>query len=113
LTGGYQEYMIVPWKAGGDSGGFGRSRSWSAALRRGDDLQSLRNSGARPVTCGGSGIAGSDIWAYSSLRNSGIGGGCRRGPENAELAKKLGRAHLFDSKNGDTVAELQRLGERK
>jgi D-arabinose 1-dehydrogenase-like Zn-dependent alcohol dehydrogenase len=114
--GGYQEYMIAQAEA-------------VAAIPDG-----LEPADAAPLLCAG-------VTTFNSLRHSGAGPGdlvavqgigglghlgvqwankfgyrvaaVGRGPENAELAKKLG-AHLYiDSKNTNAAEELQKLGGAK
>lgn len=113
FDGGYQEYMVAPAEA-------------VAAIPDGLDAAE-----AGPLLCAG-------ITTFNALRHSGAGPGdlvavqgigglghlglqwankfgydvvaIGRGPENADLAKKLGAHHYIDSKNSNAVAELQKLG---
>jgi len=116
FDGGYQEYMIVPWEGlAAIPDGLDAAEAGPLLCAGVTTYNALRNSGARPGDLvavqgiGGLGHLGVQFAAKFGYRVAAVG----RGPENAELAKKLG-AHLYlDSKNGDTVAELQRLGGAK
>ncbi len=111
--GGYAEYMLAPIEA-------------LAALPEG-----LDPAGAAPLMCAG-------LTTFNALRHSGalpgdvvaiqgVGGlghlgiqfgnklgykvvAIGRGPENANLAKKLGASAYLDSQATDAAAELQKLG---
>jgi D-arabinose 1-dehydrogenase-like Zn-dependent alcohol dehydrogenase len=116
FDGGYQEYMLAPVEG-------------LAAIPDGLDAAE-----AGPLLCAG-------ITTFNALRHSGAGPGdivaiqgigglghlgvqwankfgyhvvaIGRGPENGDLAKKLGAKVYIDSKNSDAVAELQKLGGAK
>jgi D-arabinose 1-dehydrogenase-like Zn-dependent alcohol dehydrogenase len=113
FDGGYGEYMVAPQEG-------------VAALPDGLDFvdaaplmcagvttfNALRHSGALPGDLvaiqgiGGLGHLGVQFAAKFAYRTVAIG----RGPENAELAKKLGATAYIDSKATDAAAELQKLG---
>lgn len=75
-------------------------------------FNALRNSGARPGDLvgvqgiGGLGHLGIQFAARAGYRVAAIG----RGPENSELAKKLGAAAYIDTKASNGAQELQKLG---
>jgi D-arabinose 1-dehydrogenase-like Zn-dependent alcohol dehydrogenase len=78
-------------------------------------FNALRNSGARAgdlvgvLGIGGLGHLGIQYAAKSGYRVVGIG----RGPENAELAKRLGAFAYIDSKATTAAEELRKLGGAK
>jgi D-arabinose 1-dehydrogenase-like Zn-dependent alcohol dehydrogenase len=78
-------------------------------------FNALRNSGARSgdlvgvLGIGGLGHLGIQFAAKAGYHVVGIG----RGPENGELAKKLGAAAYIDSKATNAPQELQKLGGAK
>jgi D-arabinose 1-dehydrogenase-like Zn-dependent alcohol dehydrogenase len=78
-------------------------------------FNALRNSGARPGDLvgvqgiGGLGHLGIQYAAKFGYRVVAIG----RGPENGDLAKKLGAFAYVDSKNGKVAQELTKLGGLK
>src|SRR5215510_8904156 len=78
-------------------------------------FNALRNSGARAgdlvgvLGIGGLGHLGIQYAAKSGYRTVGIG----RGPENAELAKRLGAFAYIDSKSTNAADALRKLGGAK
>jgi D-arabinose 1-dehydrogenase-like Zn-dependent alcohol dehydrogenase len=116
FDGGYQEYMIVPWEGlAAIPDGLDAAEAGPLLCAGVTTYNALRNSGARPGDLvaiqgiGGLGHLGVQFAAKSGYKVAAVG----RGPENAELAKKLG-AHIYiDSKNTDAAAELQKLGGAK
>ncbi|HEY2119249.1 MAG TPA: alcohol dehydrogenase [Candidatus Acidoferrum sp.] len=78
-------------------------------------FNALRNSGARlgdlvgVQGIGGLGHLGIQFAAKAGYKVAAIG----RGPENGELAKKLGAAIYLDSKTANASQELQKLGGAK
>jgi D-arabinose 1-dehydrogenase-like Zn-dependent alcohol dehydrogenase len=114
--GGYQQYMIARHEA------VARLPEGMDAAEAGPLLcagittfNALRNSGAGPGQLvavqgiGGLGHLGIQYAAKFGYRVAAIG----RGPENSELAKKLGAHVYIDSKSTDAAAELQKLGGAK
>ena len=78
-------------------------------------FNALRNAGARPgdlvavLGLGGLGHLGVQFAAKMGFRTVAIA----RGPEKADLAKKLGATSYIDSKASDPAAELRKLGGAK
>src|SRR2546423_336700 len=114
--GGYQEYMIAPVEALAAIPERLDAAEAGPLLCAGiTTFNALRHSGAGPGDLvavqgiGGLGHLGVQ-WANKfGYRVAAVG----RGPENGDLARKLG-AHIYiDSKNTDAAAELQKLGGAK
>lgn len=114
--GGYQEYMIAPAEAvAAIPDGLDAADAGPLLCAGVTTFNSLRHSGAGPGDLvavqgiGGLGHLGVQFANKFGYRVAAVG----RGPENGELAKKLGAHHYIDSKNSDAVAELQKLGGAK
>jgi D-arabinose 1-dehydrogenase-like Zn-dependent alcohol dehydrogenase len=111
--GGYQQYMLARHEAvarvpdGLDSADAGPLMCAGVTT-----FNSLRNIGARPgdlvgvLGIGGLGHLGIQFAAKSGYRAVAIG----RGPENGELAKKLGAFAYIDSKATKAADELKKMG---
>jgi D-arabinose 1-dehydrogenase-like Zn-dependent alcohol dehydrogenase len=114
--GGYAQYMIARHEA---LALMPQGLDWAEAgplLCAGiTTFNALRNSGARAgdlvgvLGIGGLGHLGIQYAAKSGYRVVGIG----RGPENGELAKKLGAFAYIDSKATKAAEELTKLGGAK
>lgn len=114
--GGYAQYMLAPHES---VAALPEGLDWADAgplLCAGvTTFNSLRHAGAKPgelvavLGVGGLGHLGIQFAARSGYRTVGIG----RGPENAELAKKLGAFAYIDAKATKAAAELQKLGGAK
>jgi len=114
--GGYSEYMLARHEAlalvpaGLDSADAGPLMCAGITT-----FNALRNSGARPGDLvgvqgvGGLGHLGVQYAAKAGYRTVAIG----RGPENADLAKKLGAFAYIDSKASSVADELKKLGGAK
>src|SRR5438445_8184280 len=113
FDGGYQEYMIAPVEA------LAAMPESLDAVEAGPLLcagvttfNALRHSGAMPSDLvavqgiGGLGHLGIQFANKFGYRVAAVG----RGPENSELAKKLGAHHYIDSKAANAAEELKKLG---
>lgn len=111
--GGYQQYMIAPAEAVVAVPGALKDAEAAPLLCAGvTTFNALRHAGAMPPDLvavqgvGGLGHLGIQFANKCGYKVAAIG----RGPENAELAKKLG-AHLYiDSQATNAAKELQKLG---
>jgi D-arabinose 1-dehydrogenase-like Zn-dependent alcohol dehydrogenase len=108
--------MIVPWEGlAAIPDGIDAAEAGPLLCAGVTTFNALRNSGARPGDLvaiqgiGGLGHLGVQFAAKFGYQVAAVG----RGPENADLAKKLGAHAYIDSKNTDAVAELQKLGGAK
>jgi D-arabinose 1-dehydrogenase-like Zn-dependent alcohol dehydrogenase len=111
--GGYAEYMIAPISALVAMSDTLSDVEAAPLLCAGiTTFNALRHGGALPPDLvavqgiGGLGHLGIQFAAKSGYKVAAIG----RGPENAELAKKLGAAVYIDSKATKPAEELQKLG---
>ena len=111
--GGYQEYMIAPVEAVARMPESLDAAEAAPLLCAGvTTFNALRHSGALPSDLvavqgiGGLGHLGIQFAQKFGYQVAAIG----RGPENAELAKKLGAIVYIDSVGSNAAAELQKLG---
>jgi len=111
--GGYAKYMIARHEAVARMPeGFDAAEAGPLLCAGITTFNALRNSGARVGDTvavqgiGGLGHLGIQFAAKAGYRVIGIG----RGPENGDLAKKLGAAEYIDSKSTGAAQELQKLG---
>ena len=111
--GGYQEYMLAPTEAVVSVPESLNDAEAAPLLCAGvTTFNALRHSGALPGDLvavqgiGGLGHLGIQFAAKFGYKVAAIG----RGPENAELAKKLGASVYIDSKATNAAEELQKLG---
>src|SRR5207247_3676976 len=111
--GGYQEYMIAPVEAVGRRAESLEPGEAGPLLCAGiTTFNALRHSGAVPSDLvavqgiGGLGHLGIQFAQKFGYQVAAIG----RGPENAELAHKLGASVYIDSVATNAAAELQKLG---
>jgi D-arabinose 1-dehydrogenase-like Zn-dependent alcohol dehydrogenase len=116
FDGGYQEYMLAPAEGlAAIPDGLDAAEAGPLLCAGITTFNALRHSGAGPGDLvavqgiGGLGHLGVQWASKFGYRVAAVG----RGPENGDLAKKLG-AHIYiDSKNSDAAAELQKLGGAK
>jgi D-arabinose 1-dehydrogenase-like Zn-dependent alcohol dehydrogenase len=114
--GGYQEYMVAPEEAVAAMPDGLNSVEAAPLLCAGiTTFNALRHSGAEPGDLvavqgvGGLGHLGIQFANKFGYKVAAIG----RGPENADLAKKLGASVYIDSKATNAAEELQKLGGAK
>ncbi|MBS1840249.1 MAG: alcohol dehydrogenase catalytic domain-containing protein [Acidobacteria bacterium] len=113
FDGGYQEYMLASAEAVAEiPDGLDPAEAGPLLCAGVTTFNSLRHSGAGPGDLvaiqgiGGLGHLGVQ-WANKfGYRVAAVG----RGPENSELAKKLGAHYYIDSKASNAAEELQKLG---
>jgi len=116
FDGGYAEYMVAPQEGvAALPEGLGFAEAGPLMCAGVTTFNALRHSGALPGDLvaiqgiGGLGHLGVQFAAKFAYHTVAIG----RGPENAELAKKLGATAYIDSKATDAAAELQKMGGAK
>jgi len=114
--GGYQQYMVAPVEAlVALSEGLKDVEAAPLLCAGITTFNALRHAGAMPPDLvavqgvGGLGHLGIQFANKCGYRVAAIG----RGPENAELAKKLGAHVYIDSKASNAAQELQKLGGAK
>jgi D-arabinose 1-dehydrogenase-like Zn-dependent alcohol dehydrogenase len=111
--GGYQQYMLARHEAIAAMPPTLDSANAGPLLCAGiTTYNSLRHSGALPgdlvavLGIGGLGHLGIQFAARFGYRTVGVG----RGPENGDLAKKLGASEYIDSNASSAADELQKMG---
>src|SRR3989441_12359872 len=111
--GGYQEFMVAPVEAlAGMPESLDAAEAAPLMCAGITTFNSLRHSGAVPGDLvavqgiGGLGHLGIQFANKFGYRVAAVG----RGPENSELAKKLGAHHYIDSKAANAAEELKKLG---
>ena len=111
--GGYQQYMIAPVEAlAGIPGTLSDAEAAPLLCAGVTTFNALRHSGASPGSLvavqgvGGLGHLAIQFGSKFGYQVAAIG----RGPENSELAKKLGASLYIDSKAMNAAAELQKRG---
>lgn len=111
--GGYQQYMVAPVEAlAAIPEGLNDVDAAPLLCAGITTFNALRHSGALPSDLvavqgiGGLGHLGIQFASKFGYKVAAIG----RGPENAELAKKLGASVYIDSKATNAAEELQKLG---
>lgn len=116
FDGGYGEYMVAPQEAvAAIPDGLDFASAGPLMCAGITTFNALRHSGALPGDLvavqgiGGLGHLGVQFAVKFAYDTVAIG----RGPENGELAKKLGARVYIDSKATDAAAELQKLGGAK
>jgi D-arabinose 1-dehydrogenase-like Zn-dependent alcohol dehydrogenase len=114
--GGYADYMVAPASAVASIPDELTPVEAAPLMCAGiTTFNALRNAGARAgdlvaiLGLGGLGHLGVQFATKMGFRTVAIA----RGPEKAELAKKLGAWRYLDSKASDTAAELRKLGGAK